>query len=227
MVRGELSTRRQDAVRAWTSFVEHGDEVEALVRPEILTQLDPVGGSDPDRREGGAARRRVGDRGDLAGLAAADRGRERRAGAAPYRRGRRPRHRGHRRGHPDPVDLRRPGDAPQGGDGELRGRRPLGRRVGRHQRPRPRQPAGRSRRWCSAPSTTPRSCTTGSAGRRRSTTRHRRQARRHRPLDHLGPHPPDRARDRPGDGPADRVRDAALGPPPVARWRTTTATPGW
>src|SRR3954471_18720182 len=37
MVRGELSTRRQDAVRAWTSFVEHGDEVEELVRPEILT----------------------------------------------------------------------------------------------------------------------------------------------------------------------------------------------
>src|SRR5690606_31034348 len=29
--------RRQDAVRAWTSFVEHGDAVEQLVRPEILT----------------------------------------------------------------------------------------------------------------------------------------------------------------------------------------------
>src|SRR4051812_34189695 len=37
MVRGELSTRRQDAVRAWTSFVEHGDAAEQLVRPEILT----------------------------------------------------------------------------------------------------------------------------------------------------------------------------------------------
>ena len=37
MARGELSTRRQDAVKAWTSFVEHGDEVEDLVRPEILT----------------------------------------------------------------------------------------------------------------------------------------------------------------------------------------------
>src|SRR3954466_10504484 len=37
MVRGELSTRRQHAVRAWTTFVEHGDEVESLVRPEILT----------------------------------------------------------------------------------------------------------------------------------------------------------------------------------------------
>ena len=35
--RGELSTKRQDAVRAWTIFVEHGDAVEALVRPEILS----------------------------------------------------------------------------------------------------------------------------------------------------------------------------------------------
>jgi transcriptional regulator of acetoin/glycerol metabolism len=37
VVRSELSTRRQDAVRAWTTFVEHGDAVESLVRPEILT----------------------------------------------------------------------------------------------------------------------------------------------------------------------------------------------
>src|SRR6478736_5327059 len=37
MVRGELNDRRLDAVRAWTSFVERGDEVEDLVRPEILT----------------------------------------------------------------------------------------------------------------------------------------------------------------------------------------------
>jgi len=37
VARGELSSRRQDAVRAWTTFVEHGDEVEALVRPEILS----------------------------------------------------------------------------------------------------------------------------------------------------------------------------------------------
>jgi transcriptional regulator of acetoin/glycerol metabolism len=37
VVRGELSTRRQDAVRAWTTFVEHGDAVEPLVRPEILS----------------------------------------------------------------------------------------------------------------------------------------------------------------------------------------------
>ena len=37
MVRAELSNRRQHAVRAWTSFVEHGDGVDELVRPEILT----------------------------------------------------------------------------------------------------------------------------------------------------------------------------------------------
>lgn len=33
----ELQARRLDAVRAWTSFVEHGDEASGLVRPEILT----------------------------------------------------------------------------------------------------------------------------------------------------------------------------------------------
>lgn len=37
MPRSQLSTRRFDAVRAWTSFVEHGDGVEPVVRPEILT----------------------------------------------------------------------------------------------------------------------------------------------------------------------------------------------
>ena len=45
-------------------------------------------------------------------------------------------------------------------------------------------------------------------------------------LDHLGPHPPDRARHRARDGAADRVGDAALGPPPVARWPTWPASPG-
>ncbi len=35
-VHGELQARRQDAVRAWTSFVELGDEAAPLVRPEIL-----------------------------------------------------------------------------------------------------------------------------------------------------------------------------------------------
>ncbi|MBZ5738642.1 transcriptional regulator [Nocardioides mangrovi] len=37
MPRGELQTRRTDAVRAWTAFVEHGDDLASLVRPEILT----------------------------------------------------------------------------------------------------------------------------------------------------------------------------------------------
>ena len=68
--------------------------------------------------------------------------------------------------HPDPVDLRRPGDAPQGRVRQLRAGGAVGRRERRHQRPRPGQPARAGRRWCSAPSTTPRSCTTGSAGPR-------------------------------------------------------------
>jgi transcriptional regulator of acetoin/glycerol metabolism len=37
MVRSELHSRRVEAVRAWTSFVEQGDDAAALVRPEILT----------------------------------------------------------------------------------------------------------------------------------------------------------------------------------------------
>jgi len=37
MTRTELQTRRLEAVRAWTSFVERGDEAVDLVRPEILT----------------------------------------------------------------------------------------------------------------------------------------------------------------------------------------------
>ena len=56
-----------------------------------------------------------------------------------------------------------------------------------------------------------RSCTTGSAGPRRSTTRVTgAPARRDRPVDDLGPHPPDRPGDRPRDGPADRAGHAAL-----------------
>lgn len=37
MSTSELQTKRYDAVRAWTSFVEHGDRAEPLVRPEILS----------------------------------------------------------------------------------------------------------------------------------------------------------------------------------------------
>src|SRR6476469_3817854 len=32
----DLQGRRLDSLRAWTAFVEHGDDAEALVRPEIL-----------------------------------------------------------------------------------------------------------------------------------------------------------------------------------------------
>ncbi len=37
MGRSELQTRKLEALRAWTSFVESGDEAAAAVRPEILT----------------------------------------------------------------------------------------------------------------------------------------------------------------------------------------------
>ncbi|GAB2451279.1 GAF domain-containing protein [Nocardioides hungaricus] len=37
MARSELQTRRLDAFRAWNAFVEHGDDAEQLVRPEILS----------------------------------------------------------------------------------------------------------------------------------------------------------------------------------------------
>ena len=96
----------------------------------------------PHVRHGSAARRRGRDPLDVAGLSAARRGGAGRGGAAPYGGGRRPGRRRHRRRDPHPVDLRRPGDAAQGRDGELRGRRPVGRQLGRHQRARPRQPAG-------------------------------------------------------------------------------------
>lgn len=37
MEQGDLRTKRVDAVRAWTTFVERGDGAESVVRPEILT----------------------------------------------------------------------------------------------------------------------------------------------------------------------------------------------
>ncbi len=42
-VREELQARRLDAVRAWTSFVELGDEATPLVRPEILRSWELSG----------------------------------------------------------------------------------------------------------------------------------------------------------------------------------------
>jgi transcriptional regulator of acetoin/glycerol metabolism len=49
MVRGplELETRRRQAVRAWTAFVEHGDRVAAAVRPEILRSWERSGAAVP------------------------------------------------------------------------------------------------------------------------------------------------------------------------------------
>ncbi|HEX4977345.1 MAG TPA: transcriptional regulator [Nocardioides sp.] len=39
----ELQRRRLEAVRAWTAFVEHGDRVSALIRPEILGSWERSG----------------------------------------------------------------------------------------------------------------------------------------------------------------------------------------
>jgi transcriptional regulator of acetoin/glycerol metabolism len=41
--RSELQSRRLDAVRAWTAFVEHGDRAAAVVRPEILGSWERSG----------------------------------------------------------------------------------------------------------------------------------------------------------------------------------------
>ena len=168
----DLLARRLAAVRAWTAFVEHGDGAE---RAGAAGDLHVAGSARAPPITTDVLQAPLADEADtrrvLAGLAAADRRLPRRGRAAPYGRGRRPRARRHRCRHPHPVDVRRPGDAPQGRDGELRGRRPLGRRERRHERARPGQPARPAGDGLLAPSTTPRSCTTGSAGRRRSTTR--------------------------------------------------------
>jgi len=42
-VSNDLQTRRIEAMRAWTAFVEHGDGVAALVRPEILHSWERSG----------------------------------------------------------------------------------------------------------------------------------------------------------------------------------------
>ncbi|WP_278256946.1 hypothetical protein [Nocardioides convexus] len=69
------------------------------------------------------------------------------------------------------MDLRRPGDAPQGRDGELRARRPLGRRLGRHQRAGPRQPAGPALDGVQRRALRPLRAQAGCAGPRPCTTR--------------------------------------------------------
>ena len=137
----DLHARRVAAVRAWTRFVERGDDADA-VRPEILRSWElsrrrhrPTS---PTRRSTTRATR------PTSGRPPRSQPRCRRVAgrAAAHRRGRRPRHRGHRRRDPDPVDLRRPGDAPQGRVGELRARRALGRGERRHQRARHRGRTG-------------------------------------------------------------------------------------
>jgi hypothetical protein len=45
--RSELQSRRLDAVRAWTAFVEHGDRAAAVVRPEILGSWQRSGSAVP------------------------------------------------------------------------------------------------------------------------------------------------------------------------------------
>ena len=218
--REELQARRLDAVRAWTSFVELGDEATPLVRPEILRSWELVRRGGHPRRRRGAARRRGRHHGVLARLAAADGRRAGRERAAAYGRGRRPGHRRHRRRDPDPLDVRRPGDAAQGRDRELRaGGRWDEASVGTNALAianRTGEPsmvfsaehyASMVHNWV---------CWAAPAAR----PGHRRADRRHRPLHDVGPHPPDRAGHGPGDGPADRDGDAELAAMAGRRART-------
>ena len=177
--------------------------------PRDPGQLAAVRGAQHPRRDPGAARRRGRHPRALGGLAVADRGRAGRGRAAPHRRGRRPGHRGHRRPDPHPLDVRRPGDAAEGRVGELRVRRPLGRHLGRHQRARPRHPRRRPGDGVQRRALRADGAQLGVLGGAGARPADRQAARRDRPVDHLGPHPPDRAGHRPGDGPADRDRAAA------------------
>ena len=212
--RNELHTRRVDAVRAWTSFVERGDGAEGLVRPEILRSWERSAPAVGHRRRRGPDGRRVRHRLVLERLPAPGRGRAGRVRAASYGGGRRPRRRRDRPRDAHPVDVRRPRDAPQGGDRQLRRRWAVGRHQRRHQRARPGHPQrpavdGVQRRALRAHRA--QLGVLGGAGARPGV---RGAARRHRPLHHLGPDPPDRAGHRTRDGPADRDRDARLAAAP-------------
>ncbi len=143
MTSDDLHRRRLDAVRAWTSFVELGDDAEPAVRPEILRSWELSGGGLPDVTEAPLADEDD-DRRVLADSPLQTAVERRRGRAAAHRRGRRPGHRRHRRRDPHPVDLRRPGDATQGRDRQLRARRPVGRGQRRHQRARHRRPHRRA-----------------------------------------------------------------------------------
>ena len=127
--RKRLQDRRLAAVQAWSAFVERGDAAETLIRPEIRKSWEPSRQAvHPDVSQAPLA-----DEGDTAETWRDSPLQARRLGAvrggaarpAPPRtatwwsRSRTPR--------PGSVDLRRSGDATQGRDGQLRGRRSLGR----------------------------------------------------------------------------------------------------
>ena len=137
-------------MRAWTQFVAEGDEEAERSAPRSC-----AAGSSPASSRPTSPHAPLDDEGDTAEFwnqSPLQTAVSRVAGrAAPHRRGRRPRHRDHRRADPDPVDLRRSGDAPQGRDGQLRARRALGRAsVGTnalgHRRPHRRPVDGLQRR---------------------------------------------------------------------------------
>ena len=212
--RNELHTRRVDAVRAWTSFVEHGDGAEGLVRPEILRSWErsaPAVGID-------VAEAPLADESDTASFwngsplqVAVER---------------------------VESELRR--TAEDGDlvvavtDPETRILWTYGGRVMRRKAEtvnfvaggRGTTPASAPTRSTSPPATTapsmvfsaehyaPDRAQLGVLGGARARPGVRRAARRHRPLHHLGPDPPDRAGHRAGDGPADRDRDAGLAAAP-------------
>ena len=195
-------------MRAWTTFVEHGDDAEPVVRPEILEQLGAVRRVDlPDVTQAPLADesddrafwqgsplqiavervedelRRTAEDGDLV-IAVTDA--ETRIlwtyGGRVMRR------------KAETVNFVAGGrwDEASVGTNALDHRRPHRRAVDGLQRR-----ALRPDR--------PQLGVLGGAGPRPGD---RRAARRDRPLDDLGPDPPDRARHRPGAGPADRDRDA-------------------
>ena len=71
----DLHARRVDAVRAWTAFVEHGDDAPGrLVRPEILTSWARSEAAIPTDVTEAPLADEAETRGDLARLAAPDRG---------------------------------------------------------------------------------------------------------------------------------------------------------
>ncbi len=105
---------RRSSSRAGTPTAGRADEPGPARDPE---QLGALVRPDRARRQAEAP---LDDEGDtsrlLERLAAPGRGRQRRGGAAPHGGGRRPRAGRHRHRDPDPVDLRRSGDAAQGRD---------------------------------------------------------------------------------------------------------------